>query len=36
MTFGEDGRTLKGSEVDDAVAAVTAAVRSDLGGRLRS
>jgi phenylalanyl-tRNA synthetase beta chain len=36
MTFGDEGRTLKGGEVDAAVAAVTDAVTGDLGGRLRS
>jgi phenylalanyl-tRNA synthetase beta chain len=35
MTFGADDRTLRGEEVDAAVAAVTASVGKDLGGRLR-
>ena len=36
MTFGDDRRTLKGGEVDQAVAAVAAAVAKDLGGQIRA
>jgi phenylalanyl-tRNA synthetase beta chain len=35
LTFGADDRTLRGEEVDAAVAAAAAAVEKGLGGRLR-
>jgi phenylalanyl-tRNA synthetase beta chain len=35
LAFGADDRTLVESEVDSAVAAITAGLRNDVGGRLR-
>jgi phenylalanyl-tRNA synthetase beta chain len=36
LTFGADDRTLHEAEVDEAVAAVSTGLGSDVGGRLRS
>jgi phenylalanyl-tRNA synthetase beta chain len=35
LTFGADDRTLRGAEVEAAVASVVAALESKTGGRLR-